>query len=385
MLAGMTEAQIQAADNAFYAAAVRRSVKLSPISVSSGATVTVEMPHAGIGTYALMTFVGTMSRTEGATVGTVDPSPNGPFNVFQSVSFTDYAGLTRIGNVSGRLLDFRRRILSPRFDTTLSTAGSPNGELTSVTDYAYSIPAGTASTTTTSELVATVLVPFSMTHNTVNGSFPFTVPNGSSNLTFSIQPEIVAPGNASPDPQNIALVTAGSGSTVSVSGTVYLTYYYLDAPSGTPSPVGELSRVYELVNVRDSTNLTAGNSKTFTLQLGRTYYRLYQALVLNGLLITSNITSLTFRVDSSTPTTDEYIQSYLNRMAQNYSQPPLDGRIIWDWSTQPWTPDSYGSLETVLDIASNASTFGPAYLDTTRECLYVSATAPNLVQSGSAA
>ena len=384
----MSAAQIQAADSAFYAAAVRRSVKLSPIKVTSGDVVTVTMPHAGIGTYALMTFVGTLSRTEGATVGTVNTSPNGPWNVFQNLSFTDYAGLTRLGNLSGALLNLRRRILTPRFDTQLSTPGSPNGELTSLTDYAYSIPAGTASSTTTSTLVTTVLVPFSMAHNSVKGSFPFTVPNGSSNLTFTIQPTISMVGSGTtPDPQNIALIPNVSGATtsVSVSGTINITYYYYDAPTGTPSPVGELSEVYELVNVRDSTNLTAGGTKQFVLQTGRTYYRIYQALVLAGALKTSNLTELSFKIDSSTPTTDEYIQSYVNRMAQFYGQPLPDGRIVWDFSSQPWSPDSYGALETDLNISSTASVAAPAYLDTTRECLYVSQSAPNLVQSGSTA
>ena len=381
----LSQQELAAMDSAFYSAAVRRSVKLPKFAVSSGGTYDVTLPKAGIGTYALLAFRGTLSRTEGATVGKVNTSPNGPWNVIQNESFTDYNGIVRHSSLSGSLLNFRRRMLSaPRFDTQDTTSGAPNGELASVSMYNYSIPAGTASSTTTSPLNFSLLIPFSAGYNNVKGSYAFTEPNGSSTLSFTIQPEVSAPASGNPDPKNIALITAGSGSTVTVSGNVYITYYYYDVPAGTPMPLGELSQVFELVNVTDSSNLTAGNTKSFVLQTGRTYIRAYQSLVLNGLLQTSAVDVINFKVNASTPTTDEYIYNYLDRMAQHYGQPPVDGRFILDWSGQPWTPDSYGSLEVNLEIDSAANVSAPAYLDTTRECLYVSSQSVSLVQAGSA-
>ena len=388
----LSAAQVQAADAAFYAAAVRRSVKLPPIQVSSGQVVNVNMPKAGYGTYAIVTFNGTLSRTEGATVGTVYGTSSAPWNVFQNVNFTDYAGLTRLSQVSGAMLTLRRRLLSPRFGPALS---QPNGEGVSPDNqpfnpanfYIFNVPNGTASSTTTAPLIASMVVPFSTGYRSVRGSYAFTVPDGASTLSFTIQPEITMAANGTtPDPFNIVTVpyVAGATTTVSVTGTVYITYYYYDAPAGTPAPVGEVSQVFELVRVRDTTNLVAGGIKQFVLQTGRTYLRVFQNLVLQGGMSMASLSGVKFLIDSATPTTDEDIYSYVNRMAQDYSQPLPDGWVVWDFSSKPWTPDSYGSLETDLSIVANASTGAPSYLDTTRECLYVSQQAPNLVQAGAA-
>ncbi len=385
----MSAAQAQAASDAFYAAAVSRSVRMPSVQVQSGGLYNLTMPNAGYGRFLMLTFVGTISCSSGATVTTVTATSRSPWNIINSVNFTDYAGLQRISAVSGATLNQRRRILTPKMDTTLYYPGQGADKPDQADYFTFSIPAQTASTVTTAPVVFTLLVPFSALYNSVRGSFPFTVPNGQSVVQFSILPEqtMLAQG-ATADPDNVVAIayTAGATTTVSFSGTVYPTYYYYDAPAGAATPVSEISEVYELVTVNDTSNLLGGNTKQFILQTGRTYLRIYQHLVMQGAEeLAATLQSVAFKVDASTPVLDEWIQSYINRLANHYGQMPGIGELVWDFSAHPWTPDSYGSLETDLTILAAANNGAPTYLKTTRECLYVSQQAPNLVQSGSAA
>ena len=387
-------AAMAAADSAFYAAATPKSIAMPAITgVTSGQEISLRMPNAGYGRYLVLTFVGTVTRTEGPTVGDMSPTNGGPWNVFQKISFMDYSGIARLTNVSGAALELRRTIMSARLGGALSR---PNGEgialsnlpFNSAPFYQYQIPAGVASSTATGSIVCSIVVPFSANYRSVLGSFPFTAPAGESVLNFTIQPQVNAAASAvAGDPFNIfqSIYVAGATTTMVLNGSVYPTYYYYDAPAGTPTPVGQISQVFELATVRDTTGLQAGGTKTFILQPGRTYSRVYQNLVMGGTMQQDNLTAVKFLVDSATPTLNEDIYAYVNRTANDYSQPIPDGWIVWDFSRKMWAPDSYGSLTTNLEIAAGAATGTPSYLDTMRECLYVAAASPNLVQSGSVA
>lgn len=383
----MSAAQVAAADTAFYAAATRRSQPIVPqTGLSSGSVVSIKMPKAGIGTHLLLTISGTLSRTEGATVGTVTISPYGPWNAAQTVSFTDYAGITRLANLNGWQLQVRRLIQTLRQSSALLQVGGAAPSYGSAV-YAFTIPTGTASSTTTSPFVMQMLIPFSIRENSVRGSFPFTVPDGESTVTFTIQPQVtMAASGSTPTPDNIVEIpyVAGATTTVSLTNvTVSGTYYYYDAPAGTPTPVGEVSQVYELLRVR-KTGLSAGNPAQFTLQTGRTYLRIFEDLVLNGDPDTSDVQAVKFLIDGATPVRADNLAEYLAYSNDRYGQPLPTGSFIYDFFGKPWNPDSYGSLDTQLTISSAATVGTLAFLDVTRECLYVSSASPQLVQAGSA-
>jgi hypothetical protein len=384
----LTPAQVATMDQAFYAAATRRSQPIVPQpGLASGGVVSIKMPKAGIGTHLLLTISGTLSRTEGATVGTVTASPYGPWNAVQALSFTDYAGVTRLGNLNGWQLQIRRLIQILRQSSQLLTIGGAAPSWGSAV-YAFSIPAGVASSTTTSAFVMQLLVPFSIRENSVRGSYPFTVPDGESTLSFTLQPAVaMAAAGATPSPDNIVLIpnVAGATTTVSLTNvTVSGTFYYYDAATGTPSPVGEISQVYELVRTR-KTGLSAGNPAQFTLLTGRTYLRMFNELVLNGLPDTLDVQAVKFMENGATPIRGDNMPEYQAYSNDRYGQPLPAGSFIFDWFTNPWDPSSYGSLDTQLQISAAATIGTVAWLDVTRECLYVASQQPQLVKAGSAA
>lgn len=355
----LSTAQIRAN---FLAAAVERSQELSTQSYAAGAVNSFNMPHAGVGRYMRVTFSGTLSRTETAAVGTVTASPKAPFNIFSNANFTDYTGTVRV-NAQPFLLYLRA--LTQRFgwDPTVS----PESEGYSSDVYAFSIPTGTASSTTTSPLVFSFEVPVSLHRNTTEGSFPFAVPDGESTLTLTANALTGA---------TIDFPFTTTGATVmSLTGTIYCTYYYFDATSGVALPVGDFQKIHELVNVRQNSNIAAGQSKVFTLETGRTYYQLLHHFVANNAADTVDVTRLKFLVDGNTPTLDEYLVSYLNRIRVDYGRDMPVGAFIYNFNRKPWTPASYGSLATQLDLASGL-TLGTVYwLDTLKESMYVSQSA----------
>lgn len=382
-------AQVAQMDQAFYGAATRRSIKLAPITgLSSGSVVSFRAPKSGIGTHMILTISGTLSRTEGTTVGTVTASPYGPWNAVQGATFLDYAGITRISQLNGWQLETRRRVQILRQSSQLLQVGGAAPAYQSSV-YAFSIPAGTASSTTTAPFVCQVVVPFSIRENSVRGSFPFTVPEGDSTVTFTLQPEVtMAASGATASPDNIVLIPYVSGATTTVSltsVTVSGTYYYYDAPAGTPTPVGEVSQVYELQKSRITSGLSAGNPAQYTLLTGRTYLRIFEDLVLNGNPDTADVSQVNFLIDSSTPVRQDNLAEWLAFANDKYAAPPATGSFIFDFFAKPWNPDSYGSLSTQLQLTSGATVGTLAWLDVTREALYVAASSPQLAQAGSVA
>jgi hypothetical protein len=318
----------------------------------------------------LLSFSGTLYRTEGTTVGTVTASPKFPFNIAKTVELKDYSGITRI-STSGylayllELVKNRNVDLRVPYDDPDDTIGYQS------TIYAASVPAGTASTTTSAPLAFTLVVPISLTKNTALGSFPAAVPNGESQLIVS---ENTLVGNTIDYP-----FTVSGGSVLSIVGQWYITTYYQDAAQSVPVPVAALTQIHEVYEQRSTTDLTAGQEHQHVLQTGRTYYRVLQLLVNNNALDTTDVTQVKFLVDSSTPTLDEYLFAYLMRQRIDLGRDLPAGTFYWNFSRSPWSPNNYGSLTLTLTLSSGFTAASP-YLDTLRETLYIPT--GNLITTG---
>lgn len=327
---------------------------------TSNQVVQFDLPKAGIGLWARVTIRGTVKRTEGASVGTVTPSPLWPFNLVQKVNFQDYTGIMR---VSSSAYGLYIREISQR-----SRYGyDPTNPLQPVTSYASdlytaTVPAGTASTTTTSTLNFSFEVPFSLHKKTTVGTYPFSVPTGSSTLQISLSP---ATGSTLDYPFSVS-----GGSVMEITGNIYVTYYYLDPPVGMPLPTADFSLVHELNEVQQTDNLSAGATKLFTLDTGRTYYGLYHLLVSNNAPDTMDVDKIQFIVNGDTPRLDENRWSYLERKRQELGRDLPPGVFIFDFMQGPWTPDSYGSLQTALRLGSGFTNTGTTYLRVLKESLY---------------
>ena len=394
------EAQILAN---YYSLAKPRSVRLPQIkNASSGNTYDFNLPQAGVPRYVKLTFSGVVSRTEGATVGSVSASPWAPFNFFSDITLRDYAGTNRVNNITGWNL-FRRsmQVAPKRFAYALN---APTGSLNNPPSYvaeafAFSIPSGTASSTTTSNITFSVAVPCSLHHRTILGSWPAEVAGSESVVTVSLAGSQLAPtsapatGASGLSPDGLVNFTYVSGATtqISVSGTLSATYYFYDVPQGTPLPLSMFSNAYELVRVRGGAKyISAGTNATFELLTGRTYYRMYEDVVISGVPTTVQggafaITGVQFLVNNSTPTLDEGIVDFLTRAAELSGTPLPDGALTWDWIDTPWVADAYGALSTNVILSPSITVETPSWLDVVRECLFPVSATSNLAQIGGTA
>ena len=368
-MATMTAEQARAA---FYANAVRRSVAVPGQTVSVGNASTVQnpqgqqlrfvLPQAGIPTHVLILFSGTLSRTDGTTVGTVTASPWFPYGLFGQIGLKDYTGNQRILTTGWDL--YVRELLThvvsiPKGLGTIEDASSALQNLV----YTATIPSGTASSTTSATLNFSLLLPISFDAQSVLGSYVATVPEGQVELNITI-PNITS--GSFPDQ---SLLQTGGGTTVAVTGTVSVIYYYLDVPAGVPLPLDELRVVHEIVTLR-TTQLQAGTFNPYILLTGRTYYRVWSNFVANGSPDTTDVTRLQFVVDQATPTLDEVIAAYLTRIRLEKGRDLPDGVFAWEFLRHPWSPDRYGSLSLVLWLDNTVSLAGNTFWSITRETLY---------------
>lgn len=351
------------------AAAVFRNQELPMQAFSAGNTLQFGMPHAGVGLYARVTFRGTLTRTCGTAVGTVTASPYYPYSI-SDVTYMDYQGVTRI-NAKGYELNQVQQLKAFSFNPsfTLIPPGSSPGYAYSSDIYAAAVPAGTASSQTTSPCNYGFVVPLSLSRRSVRGTHPFTVPNSQDTLSLVCQSTAQLFSTVAVGPEQSFLTTGTD--TVAITGNYDVAYYYYDVPAGVSLPMSEFQVIHELVTTRDTTNLLAGLQKLETLQTGRTYYRLLANLVLNAAPDTIDINNVQFIVDGGTPTMNENGSSYRDRIRNEFGQDLPPGLFVWDFTRKPWTPDSYGSLGIGLTIASAATVGTVAWLRFLRETLYV--------------
>lgn len=340
--------------------AVKRSQELPVQAYQLGGANNFNFPHAGVGRYARVSFVGTLSRTETASVGTVTASPFYPWNIINQVVLNDYTGTTRV-NAKPYHLYQRQLARKFGFDPSIGNVETIDaGYASSV--WSAAIPTGTASSTTTAPIVFSFEVPIALHKDTTEGSLPFAIPDGE--VTLQLQMNSLT-GNNIDFP-----FTVTGATTLSITGNWQVTYYYFDAPAGVQLPILDFSAIHELVSTRQNTNIAAGQEKWFVLETGRTYYQLIHNFVANNALDTADITRIKFLVDGNTPTLDEFQLSYLTRMREEYGRDLPAGMILFNFFSRPWSPASYGSLATSLTLAAGTNLGTVYYLDTLKESMY---------------
>jgi hypothetical protein len=357
---------------AFDAAATERSINQPSKAYGAGAC-TWDLPHAGIPTYMVLTFNGTLTRTDGATGGTCAASPYWPFNVLGPSSLVDYAGITRIF-ADGWDLELMEIVKN--FG---AFPDDPYGSLAYAPDiFTAAIPAAkSGGGTASAPVIFGLIIPVSYMKASALGSYAATVPDGTAQYQLH---ENVLTGPTIASPLTIDGVNCTAAS---LSGTWNLTYYFLDAPNTVQIPLQALAQVHELYRQQSTENLAAGANNISDLLTGRTYYRVLQNIVEGNAPSIFHVANIQFLIDSSTPALDEYLAAYLVRIRNEYGRDMPAGVILRDFTAKPWTPDSYGSLtaRNILNGSFNAGSY--ANVVTLRECLYVPA--GNLVQMGAGA
>ena len=369
-VASPTNAQIRAN---LFAVSPPKCIELSRQSFADGDVVRFNLPKAGIGLFCTIYVKGTFSRTEGTTVGTVTEQPMAPYNLLQNVQLTDFTGITRV-NADGYGLYLRQ--ICQRWN-----AGSlvEEGNLTtppysdaakyrqpySVNYDQFVIPAGTASSTTTGDINFRLEVPISLHRKTTVGTYPFTVPSGDTYLT-------VTTSKLSGTGVNYPVNISGTTTVAITSGEMGCTYWYIDPPAGTPMPMADFATIHELFSITQTSGLAAGSPLDFTLDTGRKYYALYGQLVDNTPAPnTVDVEKVRFLINQANPAMDAYLESYLQKVRDDFGRDLPPGAFIWWFADYPWIPASYGSLVAELQLGSSFSAGTSAFLRVLRETTYV--------------
>ena len=353
---------------AFDAAATERSINQPAKAYGAGAA-TWDLPHAGIPTYMVLSFSGTLTRTDDATGGTCTASPYWPFNILGPSSLVDYAGITRIF-ADGWDLEMMEVVKN--FGTFPDNPYGSLGYAANV--FTAAIPAAkSGGGNATGPIKFGVIVPISYMKASALGSYAATVPDGTAQYQLH-ENALTGPTIASPLTLDGVHCTAAT-----LTGNWALTYYFLDAPNNVQIPLGALQQVHEIYRQQSTENLAAGANNISDLLTGRTYYRVIQNVIENNAPNIFDIQNIQFLIDSSTPALDEYLVPYLIRTRLEFGRDLPAGVILRDFTSKPWTPDAYGSL-TARNILSGSFAAGAyANVVTLRECLYVPS--GNLVQT----
>ncbi len=353
---------------AFDQAATERSINQPAKAYGAGAA-TWDLPHAGIPTYMVLSFNGEVTRTDDATGGTCSASPYWPFNILGPSSLVDYAGITRIF-ADGWDLELMEIVKN--FGAFPDV---PYGNLAYADDvFVAALPtAKNGGGTASAPVKFGVFVPVSYMKASALGSYAATVPDGTAQYQLH-ENILVGPTIASPLTIDGVHCTAAT-----LTGTWNLTYYFLDAPNNVQIPLQALQQVHEVYRQQSTDNLAAGANNISDLLTGRTYYRVFQNMVENNAPNIFDVQNIQFLIDSSTPALDEYLIPYLIRTRNEFGRDLPGGVIFRDFTSKPWTPDSYGSLtaRNILSGSFNPGSF--ANVVTVRECLYIPS--GNLVQT----
>lgn len=350
-MGGQTPAQSAAQALAtFNANATLRSMHLPGTIAYGNGGGTFHLPHAGIPTFLVLQFNGLLTAGTGAVI---TASPFWPFNILGASSLVDYAGNTRVyaGGYSLHELELTK---GPSvFDDV------PYGSMAYASQiYAATIPAAG----TSDPVIFSLIVPVAMSKGTAEGSYAAAVPNGEATYQLAEQ---------SLNGTNVTTPFTVSGGTATLTGTWSMTYYYLDAPANVPLPIDALQTMHEVYEQQISAGLTAGATVDTILLTGRTYYRVIGTMVENNAPNILHVNEFDFLVDGSTPAVNEVLSDYLFVRRMSYMRDFPAGMFLYDFSTNPWSPNDYGSL-TVRAILNSAYTPGTyANMTILRECLYM--------------
>lgn len=334
---------------------ILRSQTLSRKAYVTGGSVEFVLPHAGFGSFCLLDFQGQI--VVGGAAGSIKFSDKAPFGLFNKVSFDDYLGINRI-SCSGT--DLHERLISTKWAFDESNSALAQAYATARINFSLGGATGAAGTY---PLVFTEVMPISLHDNTTEGSFPLTLPNGDNTVTIEFAGEKGATND-------YVVKETTAGFTTAFTGTVGLTYYYWDVTAGTPLPVEDFALVHELRRVKETTGLTTGDEKRYTLRTGRTYYQIIENLRINDSGDTADVDKIDFYVDGDTSTLSESQIAYLTRTYGKYGRDLQPGMFVWDFWRKPWTPNNYGSLETSLELNGTVNVTGNSYVSVFMESMY---------------
>ena len=347
------------------------SIELPAQAWADGGSYAFQLPHAGIGLWCELRATGTLTWTDtNATPVAPVLSNLAPFNLFQTVKYVDYLGNTRIsaGGPSLHTIEMLKNYDDTAGETT-NTTGKRGYSNSAIDQFS---PGATSGTGVAYDFG--VQVPFTLHENTSIGTIPFTVPAGNNVLYVTLNPLLNTGTINAESPLQLGSGGHATTTTATATGSLYCTYYYIDPLPGQELPLMDFSQVYEIVDVKSTDNLAASATKQIILPTGRTYQALYAQLVNAGKLSDTGVSELKFLINESTPTLDEFYNSYLHRVRRTYGRDLQAGEFVWDLRARPISPSNYGSIALQMLLSSSFAPSGETYFNLCKESLYVLAT-----------
>lgn len=357
--AASTASTAMAQAAAFYAVAQERNIETPTQSFSAGTVLPFNLPPSGIGTWALVSFVGTISLTSGGTISQPTASPWYPYNLF-AVNYQDYLGFTRT-NCTGWQLHLLEKVKTFQFDPSATLGAGVSTAQQKAIFYA-TVPTAVVSSTVPGVVACSFVIPISTTRTSIRGSHLFNITGAQDIVNITC----VAPTGGPNLADSPITVPIPADTTVAVTGTVDVSYYYMDWPTGTTVPMSELALAHQVNSVTQTANIAAGQQYQYLVPTGFIFSRFISEFVngtttANAAPDTIDISKFSFLLDANTPIHQENLASYLGRCQRLFGTLMPDGVFVTDCSSRPVNSNSYSqvAIQLQLDntIVTGAGTF----------------------------
>lgn len=342
--------------------------QLQPQTGALGSSIRIPLERMGIMTGIMLDVTVPVDVTVAATA-----SPFGPYNLFNSISYTDYAGIQRVltSGAQLHLLNcFRTRNLQNNSQKMFGYIPAETGIDTDI----LSLPTATGNAL----LQFSVYVPCAVDPaSDLRGAVLSQTIYGDHYITVQLPPNLVATDGLAA-PYTAGTVALQAGQQVSITA-----YQHYIMPQGGVSnlPMIDLSTIYAVEgNFNDSSNIVAGQPKYINYPNNRAILSALHifdngnAGVHNG----ADLNRIVLMANSNT-NVKEMSPRYLRRsMRALLSADVASGVYYLESRVQPITTQLYGNVQTRFDIATvNAG----AYFLSQYESVYMSGTPlPGVIQ-----
>ena len=344
--------------------------QLQPVTQAAlGGTMRIPLERMGIMTGIMLDVTVPLDITVAATA-----SAFAPYNFFNNITYTDYAGLQRV-ITSGYQLHALNSMRSARFVNNSRTGGVLTLAETSINTDILNLPTGVA----VANLSFSVYIPIAYdAASDLRGAVLSQTIYGDHYVTVTL-PQVMVGSDPLTFPYTAGTVALNAGASVSI--TAY--QHYIMPQQGVANlPMIDLSTIYAVEgNYSDSANITAGQAKYLNWPNNRAIMsacHIFDQAATGGTLNGTDISKITLLGNSNT-----YIREMSPRYLRNNMRFQLGADfpsgVYWINSrTQPITTQLYGNVQTRMDIATAGA---GSYFLSQYESTYMSGTPlPGVIQ-----
>jgi hypothetical protein len=344
--------------------------QLQPVTQNAlGGTMKIPLERMGIMTGIMLDVTVPLNVTATATA-----SPFAPYNFFNSISYTDYAGLQRV-LTSGYQLHALNSIRGNRFTNNSRTGGVLTLAETSINTDILNLPTAIA----VANLNFSIFIPIAYdAASDLRGAVLSQTIYGDHYVTVTL-PQVMVGSDPLMFPYTAGTVALNAGGNVSI--TAY--QHYIMPQQGVANlPMIDLSTIYAIEgNYSDSANIVAGQAKYLNWPNNRAIMsanHIFNQAATGGVLNSTDVSRIVLLGNSNT-NIREMSPRYLRNSQRYHLGADFPSGVFWINSrTQPITTQLYGNVQSRFDIATAAAN---SYFLSQYESTYMSGTPlPGVIQ-----